>query len=465
MNNGEHPVHKYAQGGLVQGEPTPEDVANFGTPDDMTSAPVAEVAAPTVLDPRYTDAMDQSAKLRGQAGLLNTFLGAMEGSGGGYKADRSAVDSLNRMSEDPMSKYKQLVAQETAAKAGKKEAAKESRDIESHKMNLDKGALDLESGKLGNTKSQLDIDKAQRAADSDIELDDKDSSASQFARARGQKKMADLGYKVPITENMTARQISSLPGMKEDLNQFFKDKEQSKTLAGAKDIAVLNRTSAEKIAEIGADAKSESNKEKVAANDEKDMDKDVKALTKHLTLGWAARGGQAGVIQNKINSAEAAEALIDQGRKQPGGLDSRQIEEVAQSTAKLLGGGNTASARVEALVPHTMMGRAQTFKEWLSNKPQGQEMQEFVDRLGETITREKVLALKQKQQFQVSGLSAHNRLKQKHPDLYRETLLANKIDPDTVDSVKMMGPDGKVRFIPKDQVEAAKKAGGKEVKE
>jgi hypothetical protein len=210
--------------------------------------------------------------------------------------------------------------------------------------------------------------------------------------------------------------------------------------------------------------------------DASDVAKDEKAakdLEKHLSQGWAGRSGQAGVVQGKINSAEAAEQLISQGRTQPGGLDSRQVEELAQSTARLLGGSAAASARVEALVPHTLFGRAQTLKEWLSNKPTGQDMQAFTERMAETVAREKALAQNQMRQYQVEGLPAHSALKKKNPELYNQILQAKGIDPSMIDEkgrykapagsggvVMMRDPQGNVRQVPSDQVEAAKAAGG-----
>ncbi len=175
------------------------------------------------------------------------------------------------------------------------------------------------------------------------------------------------------------------------------------------------------------------NKLKGQERDAETSNKDALKLQEHLDKGWAARGGQAGVIQNKINSAEAAEALIDQGRGQPGGLDSRQIEELAQSTARLLGGSNTASARVEALVPHTLTGKSQTLKEFLTNEPQPQQMQAFTDRLAETVQREKELAKNQKRSFQVEGLAAHKRFREKNPDLYNQILESKGIDSSSID--------------------------------
>lgn len=161
--------------------------------------------------------------------------------------------------------------------------------------------------------------------------------------------------------------------------------------------------------------------------------KDAESLDKHLSLGWTARSGQAGVVQGKIVSAEAAQALLEQAKTQPGGLDSRQIEELAQNTGKLLGGGTAASARVDALVPHTLMGKAQTLQEFLTNNPTGANQQAFVARMADTIAREKDLANNQKMQFQIEGLPSHARLKNSNPNLYNSILQSKGIDPSVID--------------------------------
>lgn len=162
-------------------------------------------------------------------------------------------------------------------------------------------------------------------------------------------------------------------------------------------------------------------------------DKLGKDLDTHLDKGWVGRSGQAGVVQGKLVSAEAAQALIDQGLSQPGGLDARQIEELAQSTGKLLGGGASASARIEALVPHTAWGNVQSFKEWLTNNPTGAGQEEFVKRMAETVSREKALAENQKRQFQIEGLAAHSNLKKSDPDKYNAILQSKGITPDMID--------------------------------
>lgn len=231
----------------------------------------------------------------------------------------------------------------------------------------------------------------------------------------------------------------------------------------------------EKIAQHNKDREFDQKKEELGYKHEQNQimraqlnsDKDTKAaqdLDKHLALGWTARSGQAGVVQGKIVSAEAAQQLFEQGKTQPGGLDSRQIEEAAQSVGKLLGGGATASARIDALVPKTLMGKAQSFKEWITNNPTGANAQAFVQRLEDTVTREKALAENQKTQFQIEGLPAYARLKSRNPEVYNSILRAKGIDPSMIDkNGRYKAPDASP-FHSMDDAEldkAYKAAGGK----
>lgn len=190
--------------------------------------------------------------------------------------------------------------------------------------------------------------------------------------------------------------------------------------------------------------------------------KDAESLDKHLALGWTARSGQAGVVQGKLVSAEAAQQLIDQGKSQPGGLDSRQIEELAQSTGKLLGGGAAASARIDALVPHTLYGKAQSMQEYLTNNPTGAGQQAFVQRLADTVAREKALAENQKIQFQIEGLPSHARLKNSNPNLYNSILQAKGIDPTVIDDKgRYKAPDASpFHALSDDELDKAYKAAG-----
>ena len=96
--------------------------------------------------------------------------------------------------------------------------------------------------------------------------------------------------------------------------------------------------------------------------------------------------------------------------------------------------------------------------------------------MADTIAREKAVAEDQKRQYQVEGLSAHADLKRRTPTLYNNIVGAKGITSDMADAkgryipaamrgsnagtVNMKAPDGTIRAVPADQVEAAKAAGG-----
>lgn len=326
-----------------------------------------------------------------------------------------------------------------------------------NKLNeFDKGkALAMEDQDYKQKQSQFAVaqDKAKREADPT-------SPESKLA----QKIFTDMGGDPELAGRLTAAKFKELSPLME-----------KKYAVDERKLAATEHNSAIAANNAARQSVQDEKKDKQLADQQS---KDVHDLSNYLGQGWAARSGNAGKVQDKINSAEAAEALIEQGRKQPGGLDSRQLEELAQSTSKMLGGGTQASARVDALVPHTWLGRAQSLKEFISNEPTGQQAQAFVERMAETVAREKELAQTQQKQHQVSGLASFDRLKKTNPDAYAQILSSHGLDPSMVDDkgqyrkpdkitntadngmVRVKDPKGNIRQIPKDQVKNALAAGG-----
>lgn len=282
------------------------------------------------------------------------------------------------------------------------------------------GASALNQARTQKRQKVEDFDKS-RAAALEYETEDPDSDTSKRFRAT-------LKANFPKIAEQYGDGFDKLTAA--DQKSVFQVAETKAKLdeAGAKRASV--NAFKESQAADRADRAADKRQLQISAQD----DKDAKALEKTLGAGWAGRSGQAGQVQAKINAAESAEALIQQAKTQDGGLDARQIEELAQSTGKLIGGGGAqASARIDALVPHTFWGKAQTMKEYLANKPQGAEMQAFTDRLADTVKREKDLAQTQMRQYQIESLGGHARLKKSNPDLYDDILQKHGIDNSMID--------------------------------
>lgn len=190
-----------------------------------------------------------------------------------------------------------------------------------------------------------------------------------------------------------------------------------------------------------------------------------------------ARGGNLARNQAQIDQAERLQGLYTEANGDIRNLDSRQMEELAIGMNKMLSGSSAGSTtQVEALLPHTVRGNSQKLKEWLLNDPQGSDQKAFVARMAETVDREKHIASDQVRGAQVQRLSAYSKLKKNNPEAYQQILSSYGIDEGDIDEngrykrqtgkgtnnglVRMKDPKGNIRLVPKEQVTAAKQAGG-----
>ena len=130
--------------------------------------------------------------------------------------------------------------------------------------------------------------------------------------------------------------------------------------------------------------------EPLSKEDQKIWDK----LQKDTNPALASSRSDLGVNQRMISSADRVKQLGEQAKTQKGGLDPRQIHELAIATAGLVSGGGSGAAQstVEALVPQTYGRNAAGIEEWLTSNPTGTDQQRFVDRMLETADRERHLA-------------------------------------------------------------------------
>lgn len=150
------------------------------------------------------------------------------------------------------------------------------------------------------------------------------------------------------------------------------------------------------------------------------------------------RGGAFGVSKQVFDRAERMETLANAYKD--GNLDSRQIEEMAIGLNAMLSGANTgASEQVKSLVPRTIVGNTQKFKEWLTNDPQGLQQQAFVQRMLGSIGREKATAGDQMKRTQFQRIARYADLENKDRDGFENTLRSSGVDPDEYRSWKKSG--------------------------
>jgi tetratricopeptide (TPR) repeat protein len=118
-------------------------------------------------------------------------------------------------------------------------------------------------------------------------------------------------------------------------------------------------------------------------------------------LDEVVRGLRAGpyiMAKQKIQRAEALEALINAYGADPKGwdqIDSRQIMEAAIAMQAMLSPGSASEHEVQAMIPKSAVGNAQKIREWLFNNPQGTLQGKFIQRIVGTIEREKATASNQ----------------------------------------------------------------------
>jgi len=192
------------------------------------------------------------------------------------------------------------------------------------------------------------------------------------------------------------------------------------------------------------------------------------------------RAGNLAKIQEGIYRAERLDALTATSNN----LDSRQQEEYAIGLQALLSSGHPAAEQVKNLVPHTAMGNTMKLKEWLFNSPYGLNNQDFVNRMKETVSREKDIMRSQLKDAQYANLANYEDLKEKNPTKYQNILNGRNLDLDEHEyfkknrsskgykkeaqsndsgTIKMQDPQGNIRMVPVSQKDAAIKAGGKVV--
>lgn len=190
-------------------------------------------------------------------------------------------------------------------------------------------------------------------------------------------------------------------------------------------------------------------------------DKAAKSLQKDLDPNMNSRGNMAR-NQARVDAAERLEALAVEKDGQFVNLTPQQMNELAAGLDTLISSNPSISGR-EHLTPESKSKWIANRLQWLTDNPQGADQIAFSMNMVDTIRREKEVAQEQIRRVQKERLAAHKGLKQRNPNLYNE-IVSNYGITDSEDTETIIDPKGVARQIPKSQVEAALKAGGKRPK-
>lgn len=214
-----------------------------------------------------------------------------------------------------------------------------------------------------------------------------------------------------------------------DLNDKFSDTMVKPYIAGQTAIQDTNtkaaaaRDAAAQRAEAIRDAANSRRQDLQDRNsDRQDKQADDKFKTFQESLDPnKGRAGNAAQLQTKLNQADRLNQLVA-AAKNGQGLDSRQTEELAIGLQSMLSNGGGSTNEVQALVPHTWMGRSQSFKEYIMNNPQALNNQAFVDRMADTINRERGVTEGQLKSALYARVAPYSSLEKKDPDRFKEIL-------------------------------------------
>ncbi|MGZ3770058.1 MAG: hypothetical protein ACXVCP_00400 [Bdellovibrio sp.] len=277
---------------------------------------------------------------------------------------------------------------------------------------------DINRNKLKQERFNQQVDFFGRAVNG---IKDQDTYARAMNEAKGIG--LDTSSMPPVWGPEAQQKLHFYAGQaftaKDQMDQQFKQQE----LANKKtEIGIQQQNANTNARKVGVmqGQRADANNQKMAVALQKDLDAD------------AGRTGNFGKISGTLISAQKLEQLTAQ--HPDGNLDPRQMEEYALGLANMVSNGSGAArSQVEALVPHTFWGKAQSVKEWLLNNPQGAEQQAFVKRMSETVQREKELAQTQLNQIRESRLTSHKAYSKADPEGFKSQLLSYGMNPDDYD--------------------------------
>lgn len=165
------------------------------------------------------------------------------------------------------------------------------------------------------------------------------------------------------------------------------------------------------------------------AQDKKDAstNKDFGHLSEKLTEEMSSSRSALGKAANISRSADAIEKLATQF-EDPNKLDTRHIQEIARNLDAMLSSGAATVSGANKLVPQTASGDWAHIAEYIGNIPQGAEQGAFVQRMLDTVRRERDLAKSQIGVAKKKVIAGYGHLEKADPDRYHGLLKAHGIE-------------------------------------
>lgn len=171
----------------------------------------------------------------------------------------------------------------------------------------------------------------------------------------------------------------------------------------------------------------ENNKEKNKVKEEKEASDLARKLGDTLDPSKAGNRTAMGKAAAVSASADRIQALVS-SVPTVDKLNPQQMVELARSLDTLLTGGSGATVSItKELVPQSIASKAAGIVQWITNNPTGTNQKAFVDRMMDTVNREREVANQQISRYQTAKLPAFSRLQKLDPTTYDNILSAQNL--------------------------------------
>lgn len=413
----------------------------------LPPSPTSEVE-----DPRLTEALDQQRKYNLYSNLLKGFqqIASAKAIGYGYKPEYHGSEILKEMANAPIEKYKAQLALEKAKKEEKREEEAHAIKLDDFQVKLKRAKLDLTNDELNNDPTSLNSKFAQERL---IDVREK-----QLKRTLTDEEKANISKQNAVTI------YQYLPELQKDIyNVLSYEQKEREINARMEEIKTRNKeeNAKQRMYDEDRDAnrklREDTAKENQLLRKDAKLDREVESISKRFEKEM--------LPQREAAMGELESFILKQGVL----LDDPNSYKKANIPGMGVGGG----WRPDFATPQEAVDfrqNVQSLANQLLKVRSGaavtdQEYARFLKEVGSgNFSSEANLMTGLRKMKRDIHLQKNNILKSADPEARNEYLKRMGEEIQSVsNTVKMRDPKGNIRIVPKEEVEAAIKAGGQVV--
>jgi hypothetical protein len=300
---------------------------------------------------------------------------------------------------------------------------------------LASAGMAIATGKgLGNDtfydQNMKDADQPIKDLDMKMAMQTKDPASEQSVSLRN---YIETSYGVKLNPNISMDDLKTSGMFKDVANNFEKQEDrESREQMRADTLAQQDKDNQLRHQDLSL-RRQERDDSKTSKEDAKIEAADTKRFSHvndKLSSALASSRSPFGSAAKNWRFADNIQALADQYKGNLNDMDSRQVEEMARSLDGLLSSGVSTVAGTANLVPHTLFGKVQSASEYVQNLPKGAQQGKFLQRMLDTVEREKQQASKQMQMYQGEILGDSTDLASKYPQKFEDMMTMKGLPTD-----------------------------------